>query len=466
MGQYSISFNTRSQSLEGKSEDFPIITRLVSHPRFKGRKFRYSTGEPIHTKLWDKKKKRIKTDLVESAVPREASSYFRPATHKDGTEIKAGYKINGVVVQGTVLQALDQKLKDLERKIEVWLDHNTLKHTLSGKELKSYLDADKPIKGVDQIDVYKKWEEIIDATQTKDKDQIQDGTKRAKKATLTRVKEYFGKKAITFESFNQEFYDGFMKWMVKGDSEQDPPRKPMLKNTRGKHIKEVKSVLRKAMKWGLPVSPAFLDNDEFRTVKEDTDEIFLEDSDLLKLLKLKLPKHLERVRDTFVAACYTGARFGDWHEINITNITEVDGVEFLKYKSSKTGIECAVQLHNVTRLLLNKYEGDFNGGLPIISNQKTNAALKTIAGLAKLGGKIAKIKTHTARRTYCTRGVMKGMKYSDIMNASGHQSEEIFKKYVRLDALQKAISISKNDQSSFHKVGEDVLMEISKKSAS
>lgn len=442
MKRYAISFYTRSQSTKGQTKDYPVVNLLVSHTKFKGRKFRYSTGVVIHKKLW--KDGGINGKALESAAPPEAQSFFRPATHKDGDAIKLGYRVGERIVQGTVLAALDQRLKDLRRKVEVWMDYKALESQWSSVELKKFLDSDKPVKIEDQIDVFKKWEEIINNTLTKDKEPIKEGTRNAKMSTLARVKEYFGDKAVTFESFNQEFYNSFMRWMTL---------KEMKKNTRGKHIKEIKSVLRRAMEDGLPVSMAFLNSKNFKTLKEDTDQVYLTEDELMQVYKLKLPAHLERIKDAFVSASYVGARFGDWDKINFKNVVKDNGVDILRYESTKTKIKCSVQLHPIVNLILKKY----NGELPLISNQKTNEALKEIADKAKLGVKIKEIGTHTARRNFCTNAYLNNVPIPIIMNASGHQSEQIFKKYVRLDDLQKAVHHAKSDKSGFFNA---VVMEV------
>ena len=56
--------------------------------------------------------------------------------------------------------------------------------------------------------------------------------------------------------------------------------------------------------------------------------------------------------------------------------------------------------------------------------------------------KFEEVKTHTARRSFCTNTYLSGMNTLDIMQISGHTSEKTFINYIKADALQKAEKIS------------------------
>jgi len=51
------------------------------------------------------------------------------------------------------------------------------------------------------------------------------------------------------------------------------------------------------------------------------------------------------------------------------------------------------------------------------------------------------VKTHTARRSFCTNAYLSGMNPIDIMQISGHSSINTFLNYIKADALHKAVKI-------------------------
>ena len=69
---------------------------------------------------------------------------------------------------------------------------------------------------------------------------------------------------------------------------------------------------------------------------------------------------------------------------------------------------------------------------------------KTIGGkeVTKKDFKFDLVKTHTARRSFCTNAYLSGMNPVDIMQISGHSSEKTFLNYIKASALQKAVKIS------------------------
>jgi hypothetical protein len=55
----------------------------------------------------------------------------------------------------------------------------------------------------------------------------------------------------------------------------------------------------------------------FKVIRAAAESVYLNDTELKKILKLKLSPAMEKLRDIFVMACYVGARHSDWHQISI-----------------------------------------------------------------------------------------------------------------------------------------------------
>jgi hypothetical protein len=54
------------------------------------------------------------------------------------------------------------------------------------------------------------------------------------------------------------------------------------------------------------------------------------------------------------------------------------------------------------------------------------------------------VKTHTARRSFCTNYFLAGKPIQNIMLYSGHKTEKEFCKYVRVEKEQEALSVFKS----------------------
>lgn len=71
--------------------------------------------------------------------------------------------------------------------------------------------------------------------------------------------------------------------------------------------------------------------------------------------------------------------------------------------------------------------------------------IKKTAGGKKVENKAFKfnlVKSHTARRSFCTNAYLLDMDPIDIMEVSGHKSVKTFMNYIKADSLQKALKIA------------------------
>jgi integrase len=130
-----------------------------------------------------------------------------------------------------------------------------------------------------------------------------------------------------------------------------------------------------------------------------------------------------------------------------------DGREYISLCQEKTGKEVYIPYDPRVTVLLNKY----GGTLPKVYDQKINKRIKIVGhllgwtenaevsehhGMMTVGsGKkfYECIKTHTARRTFATNAYKNGVALSSIMAVTGHSSEAMLRKYLKLDNKERAI---------------------------
>ncbi|OFY61627.1 MAG: hypothetical protein A2Y71_03050, partial [Bacteroidetes bacterium RBG_13_42_15] len=172
-----------------------------------------------------------------------------------------------------------------------------------------------------------------------------------------------------FEDIDLDFYQDFIEYLQSLNKAT---------NTIGKKIQTLKIMLNEADEKEYKVNKAFKSH-RFKSISEESENIYLDTSDLQKLYDLDLAGNtrMESVRDLFLVGCWVGCRFGDLHKITSDNIQN----GMIHLEQSKTGSKVIIPLHPIVKDILEKY--DFNLP-PVISNQKFNKYLKEVAKKAKL----------------------------------------------------------------------------------
>jgi integrase len=410
----NIHFTLRKQ---GKAD--PMIILQVFDGRFEGRKFMYSTGQSIPDHHWDKRKSRAKLILAKSKEHEELNRYLDK-------------------LEQTVISFKSER-------------HN--QDSLNRQDLKSYIlkskvneRKEKESNLQNESDFFKTWEKIIDETKTAQGEGIVSGTKIAKKQTLRLVRKFAIEKSLllSFDVIDMSFYHSFDSYMKK---------QGLNGNSRGRHFKEIKAVLRESIDRDIKVNLSF-QKKSFKVIRSTPDNTYLNDDEIKRILKLKLSPALEKNRDIFVMACFVGARYSDWSQIRKGSIAVENDKEILKIRQAKTSETIHIPVHPVVRMILNKYNGE---PPKVISNQKFNESLKDIckeedAKLGKViidGKEVEKwtvITTHTARRSFATNAYLsKSLDVYQIMKCTGHRTEASFLIYLKLNGKDYALQAAESD---------------------
>jgi len=251
---------------------------------------------------------------------------------------------------------------------------------------------------------------------------------------------------LSFGAIDLSFYDSFVNYLIYGKKENK-----LNSNSAYKNIALLKTFLAWSYDRGLNKYDYFR---KFKKKEFSVDIVTLNEKELDKLENLDLSDkenlRLDKTRDLFLFACYTGARFSDIFNINRSDIKE--NVWYLRQVKTKATTE--IPLIDKAVNILKKYEL-YEKPLPVITNQKLNQYLKDLCKKAKLFDtvriteqkgnqsieteyqKYELITTHTARRTFITLSLTKGMNSQIVMSITGHKSYSSFKKYVNLVTTDK-----------------------------
>jgi len=185
-----------------------------------------------------------------------------------------------------------------------------------------------------------------------------------------------------------------------------------------------KRYIEKAIKKGLCKYNPY---DDFETKKGKSKEpVFLVENEIEKILNYEpVNEKLHKVKDLFVFQIFTGVAYVDLQNFDKSYISEIDGKEVISSNRKKTDQSFISLLLPEAKKVLEKY--DFQ--LPKISNQKYNDYLKILiagAGINKM------ITSHTARHTYATYLLNKGISITTVSRALGHSSERMTAHYAKL----------------------------------
>lgn len=171
---------------------------------------------------------------------------------------------------------------------------------------------------------------------------------------------------------------------------------------------------------------------------------------------------LERVRDVFLFQCFTGLRYSDVAKLRRSDVKK--GVVHVVTKKTVDGLR--IELNKHSQAILDKYKDcTFPGDkvLPVISNEKMNAHLKTLGQVVGLDEptrivyfkgnqrheevypKWYLLTTHVGRRTFVVTALQLGIPVEVIMRWTGHSNFEAMKPYAKIVDELKEKSMSKFD---------------------
>lgn len=272
-------------------------------------------------------------------------------------------------------------------------------------------------------------------------------------------------KLIRYEDITLEFYKDYTQFFTieKGYS----------LNTVGRMVQNLITIMLAANDDCLHNNLIVL-NRKFKVIKTPVDNVYLTDErlDILydiskalfsskreELLKWNLEGIVEATReawskaiDVFLVGCWSGQRYSDYSQINKNMIVTIEGKKYIKLLQVKTKKIVYIPLIPQIEEILNRY----NGYLPITYEQKVNTYIKLIckcanfkevitiiekkAGETKLVSRpfYELVKTHTARRSFATNMRKSGASLSSIADITGHSDEQTLRRYLKLDAIEKA----------------------------
>ncbi|MDR0509556.1 MAG: site-specific integrase [Rikenellaceae bacterium] len=256
------------------------------------------------------------------------------------------------------------------------------------------------------------------------------------------------RRQFDFDDIDLGFYDNFVVFFSG---------KSYSINTIGRHVKELKIIMRAARDEGLHGN-ANIESRKFRVLTAEVENIYLSETELkaIAAVDLKGNRQMEIARDVFLMGCHTAQRYSDYSTINEGNIRKLDtGQTVIDLKQHKTANHVVIPARPEALAILAKY----GNAMPKSYEQKVNRHIKEIAREAGIvepveieyvenGEKKRRsvekcelVKTHTARRSGTTNMYLAGIPTIAIMKIIGHKTEKEFMKYLKITEEETAIEL-------------------------
>ena len=255
--------------LRDKNTDKTTSIQLVVN--FNNQKLKYGTGIRIKPILWDQATFRPSTD-------KNVARKLDPSLKKELSIIKNRLDIISKQVKKRYAYLLEQEIYPSAEELRNYLDEN-LEWKLAKPKAKvhsliSYFEAyiSEMHTGKRTTDTGKRFAE---------------GTIKNYQGCLTQFKDYQSKKRkkLQFEDVTMDLYDNLVEFFNKKDYSP---------NTIGRHMKNLKTIMRAALEEGLHENKEF-QRKKFKTIKVDTTEIYLTEKEVKALFNLDLSKNKEQV---------------------------------------------------------------------------------------------------------------------------------------------------------------------------
>ncbi|MDQ1162893.1 integrase [Chryseobacterium sp. SORGH_AS 447] len=214
----------------------------------------------------------------------------------------------------------------------------------------------------------------------------------------------------------------------------------------------IKTILNFAEKKGIRTQVRQLEIPKYREVRK---VMILEEKEIKKIKKSRVPKDLQQAKDWLIISCYTGQRISDFMRFNINQLLTIDGKQCISFVQQKTRKEIVLPLHPVVLKIMNRYGNAFPEPL---DQGLYNEQIKKIAALSKIDTpvKIRKrvgfrgkemdaekwqnISSHIGRRSFASNFYGK-IPTPLLMQATGHSTEQMFLNYINPVNHARVISL-------------------------
>ena len=287
---------------------------------------------------------------------------------------------------------------------------------------------------------------------------ISEGTKIHQRTVIRRLEDFLQDTNLPddFSTFTSKRFDAlFTDWCYSS--------KHYKQNTVYTTYGVLKSFLNVAKQEGFEIEDNYT---HLRGKCVDTDAIYLTEEEIEKIYKLDIPSlieageidgksTIEKTRDLFIIACWTGLRRSDVNRLDKATF-DIES-KTISITAEKTKRQVVIPMHPMVLALYNKYKGVFPR---LCDRGHTIEHLRECARHAGIdneirivenrGGKVSTliykkyqlVGMHTGRRSFATNMYKRRFPTIAIMRLTGHTTESNFLKYIKVSAEENAVMMA------------------------
>lgn len=392
-----------------------VSTKLTFLP-----KVRYSNPQP-----------KIATLCVQVVINNQQKYYKTPAKFAPEFWDNENQKVRKTYGYG--FEKMNAKAQDYKRKIDSIIDIARREDRLITYEFinQKLEELENPTKQNEapKLNFYEWFQAYLDDSGNK----MSFETIKHIRTVGNNLSDYFGKKIPTFDDMNFEFFNNFLNYLLNDCD--------LANSTTNKRLDYLTGFLKFCGDMGVYNIEKL--NKGKRLKEYESHFVYITKEELQELYNYTFSSEtLSKVRDLFVLGCATGLRESDYSNIKPENIKD----NKLDITTIKTGQRLVIPLNSYSRSILEKY----NYKLPEYAQQKFNSYLKEVGKVVGIDNpeqvvthrkaqrievtvpKYELITSHTARRTFITQSIIRGIPLPAIRKMTGHKDLKSFQKYIKL----------------------------------
>ena len=241
---------------------------------------------------------------------------------------------------------------------------------------------------------------------------------------------------IALEHLNYAFIIDFENFLRMNVAQLQS--RPLTNNGLMKHLERLKKHLNLAQKLQWITRDPFV---KFSLKFNKTERPYLTQNEVDIVLNFDFEiNSLNKTRDIFIFACYTGLSYIDVKNLTKDNIVRgIDGSNWIYTSRQKTDQPVKIPILDTAQYIIEKYKEEMRSDkrlLPVFSNQKINDYLKKIATKTKIHKNLT---FHCARHTFATTITLSnGVPIETVSKLLGHSKLSTTQIYARV--LESRIS--------------------------
>ena len=378
---YNLSFIARASKVN-KAGKAPIEV-LIS---LGDERVVFSTGKVVAIESWNKDKQCVRGVNPEAVALNEFIKNMRVRIYEEEIRlVKHGFAVTATLLRDALMNKVE--LIKEETILGIYRKHNELQHKQIGMGVAKSTYANSK-HGLDLL------EKFIKATYNRDD--------------------------VFLRELNRDFIEEFRIWLLT--------EYKLSHNGAVKYLALLKKVVNRAVANN---KIAFNPFATYRLERQIISPDYLTEEELRRIINFNSPlPRLERTRDMFLFACYTGLSYIDVKTLNAEHLErDNQGRMWIKKKRVKTGVLSRIPLLPSAKILLDKYAGN-ETLMPIYSAKDINQYLKDIAILCQIDKRIT---YHTARHTFAsTVTLANNVSLIVVSKMLGHSNIRMTEHYAKL----------------------------------